>query len=244
MPCMLCSVPDMKHIKESSVPALERVREHAAQVFDALVKGGMAVTHLDVAYAIMARSEASVRRMYAAKGRAFTRPTGIVGNLEAHDALHVLDTRAKDIVRAVTVTHNLPLSVIAPFRADHPFLKNLDPFVLANANKDGTLNLLLNAGVLRTAIADISWRESTPLVGTSANVSLKGSKFRVQDIEREILDAADIVVDYGLCKYHNAEGRSSTMIDFRDYSVVRKSVCFEAIARVMREGFDVSLPVA
>lgn len=231
----------MKQIKEPTIPAPERVNEHAAQVFDVLCRGGMAVTHLDVAYAIMARSEASVRRMYAAKGRSLTRPTGIVGNLEAHDELHVMDQRKKDIVRAVTVTHNLALSVIAPFRSDHPFLRNLDPFVLNNANKDGTLNLLLNAGVLRTAIAHLSWRAATPLVGTSANVSLTGSKFRVQDIEPEIIAAADIVVDYGVSKYHNPEGRSSTMIDFRDLSIVRRGVCFEAIAWVMREEFGVTL---
>lgn len=231
----------MQHIKEPAIPTAERVQQHAQQVFDTLCQGGMAVTHLDVAYAIMARSEASVRRMYAAKGRSLTRPTGIVGNLDAHDELHVLDQRKRDIVRAVTVTHNLPLSVIAPFNAAHPFLKNLDPFVLNNANKDGTLNLLLNAGTLRNAIAAISWREATPLVGTSANVSLTGSKFRVEDIEPEIIAAADIVVDYGVSKYHNPEGRSSTMIDFRDFSVVRRGVCFDEIARVMREGFGVDL---
>ena len=234
----------MHHIKEPAIPAPARVREHAQQVFDTLCKGGMAVTHLDVAYAIMARSEASVRRMYAAKGRSLSRPTGIVGNLEAHDALHVMDQHKRDIVRAVTVTHNLPLSVIAPFRSDHPFLSNLDPFVLNNANKDGTLNLLLNAGVLRNAIAQLSWRAGTPLVGTSANVSLTGSKFRAEDIEPEIIDASDIVVDYGQSKYHNPEGRSSTMIDFRDFSMVRRGVCFEAIVRVMREEFDVVLTQA
>lgn len=42
-----------------------------------------------------------------------------------------------------------------------------------------------------------------PLVGTSANVSLTGSKFRVEDIEREIIEAAGIAVDYGLSKYRN-----------------------------------------
>jgi tRNA A37 threonylcarbamoyladenosine synthetase subunit TsaC/SUA5/YrdC len=57
----------MKHIQYPAVPAHERVREHARQVFDVLAAGGMAVTHLDVAYAIMARGEASVRRMYVAK---------------------------------------------------------------------------------------------------------------------------------------------------------------------------------
>ena len=73
------------------------------------------------------------------------------------------------------------------------------------------------------------------------DVSLSGSKFRVEDIEPEIIAAADIVVDYGVSKYHNPEGHSSTMIDFRDLSIVRRGVCFEAIARVMREEFGVTL---
>ena len=88
----------MKQIKEPTIPAPERVNEHAAQVFDVLCRGGMAVTHLDVAYAIMARSEASVRRMYAAKGRSLTRPTGIVGNLEAHDELHVMEKPRRPLI--------------------------------------------------------------------------------------------------------------------------------------------------
>jgi hypothetical protein len=152
-----------------------------------------------------------------------------------------MDEHKKAIVRAVTVKHDLPLSVIAPFRREHPFLRNLDPFVLNNANKDGTLNLLLNAGRLRTRISCISYEAMTPLVGSSANISLTGSKYRVEDIEPEMIAAADIVIDYGLSRYHNPLGRSSTMLDFRDLSVVREGVCFERIRDVIRDEFDIEL---
>jgi tRNA A37 threonylcarbamoyladenosine synthetase subunit TsaC/SUA5/YrdC len=78
-------------------------------------------------------------------------------------------------------------------------------------------------------------------VGSSANVSLTGSKFRAQDIEPELLQAADIVIDYGISKYHNPQGRSSTMIDFRDFRIVRQGVCFDAIQKVINEEFGVEL---
>lgn len=57
----------------------------------------------------------------------------------------------------------------------------------------------------------------------------------------EVLRVADIVIDYGRSKYHNPEGRSSTMIDFRDFSIVRKGVCFAQIADVMRNEFGIGL---
>jgi len=217
------------------------VSADAERVMQVLVDGGVAIIYLDVAYAVLGRSEASVRRIYAAKGRSFSRPTGIVGCLPMHDEIHLMDARGREIVRAVTVEHGLPLSVIAPFRRDHPFLENLDPFVLNNANKDGTLNLLINAGRLRDAIARLSWARGVPLVGSSANVSLTGSKYRVEDIEPPILEAADIVIEYGESRYANPHGRSSTMIDFRDFSIVREGVCFEPIREVLRSRFGVEL---
>ena len=217
------------------------VEADAQRVFYTLAAGGIAVIHLDVAYAVLAHSEAAVRRIYAAKRRSFAKPTGIVGSLDAHDALQILGERERRMVRSIVLDHDLPLAVIAPYRADHPFLARLAPFVLGNATKDGTLNMLLNVGALRTRIAEISWRERLPLVGTSANASLTGSKYRVEDIDAEVLEIADIVIDYGLSRYHNPAGHSSTMIDFAALKVVRAGVCYEQIAAVLRAEFGVDL---
>jgi len=225
---------------ESKLPAATIERD-AQRVFEAVAGGGTAIIYLDVAYAILGRSAESVRRIYAAKARSYGRPTGIVGCLELHDEIHVIDERKKAIVRAVTVEHDLPLAVIAPYRREHPFLRNIDPFVLDNAVKDGTLNLLLNAGRLRNRISRISFDAMTPLVGSSANVSLTGSKYRVEDIEPEMIAAADVVIDYGRSRYHNPQGRSSTMLDFRDMSIVREGVCFGQIRDVIRDEFGIGL---
>ncbi|MBI3937620.1 MAG: Sua5/YciO/YrdC/YwlC family protein [Betaproteobacteria bacterium] len=217
------------------------VGRDAQRVFDVICGGGVAIIHLDVAYAILGRTEAAVRRIYAAKERSFAKPTGIVGNLALHRELHVLGEREWEIVRAITQDHDLPLAVIAPYRRDHPFLRKLEPFVLDNATRDGTLNILINAGELRDRIAALSIERDTPVVGSSANASLTGSKFRLQDVDPAVRAIADIEVDYGLSKYHNPEGRSSTMIDFRSFGVVRRGVCFGEISAILRRDFGVEL---
>jgi len=217
------------------------IERDARRVFDCVAAGGVAIIHLDVAYAVLARTEAAVRRFYAAKGRSLSKPTGIVGSAQAQADLHVLGKRERAMVRAVTVEHDLPLAVIAPYRADHPFLRALDPFVLQHATRDSTLNILLNAGALRSAIADLSWREGVPMVGSSANVSLRGSRFRLEDVDAELRAIADVEIDYGPSCYANPHGRSSTMIDFRTMSLVREGVCCDAIRRVLRAGFGVEL---
>jgi tRNA A37 threonylcarbamoyladenosine synthetase subunit TsaC/SUA5/YrdC len=217
------------------------IEADARKVFDVLVAGGVAIIYLDVAYAVLGRTEESVRRIYGAKNRSFSKPTGLVGCPAIHDALHILGERKAMRLRHRAHRRLLALAVVAPFRRDHPFLRNMDPFVLDNAVKGDTLNLLLNAGTLRNRIGTLSWEHGIPLVGSSANVSLTGSRYRVEDLEPELLNIADIVIDYGESKYHNRFGHSSTMIDFRDFSIVRRGVCFDEIAHVLATEFSIIL---
>ena len=79
------------------------------------------------------------------------------------------------------------------------------------------------------------------IIGSSANVSLRGVKFRVGDIEPDIIEAADVVVDYGLMRW-NSYAKSSTMIDVGDMRVVRYGSCFDLIDDVLRRHFDIALP--
>ena len=217
------------------------VNADAERVFDCVLNGGIAIIHLDVAYAVIAHTADAVRKFYVAKRRNLNKPTGIVGNQQAHEALHVLPEFQREIVRTITQRHDLPLAVIAPYRSNHPLLRRLDPFVLSQAVKGDTLNILLNAGALRTAIADLAIGRGILFVGTSANTSLAGSRYRLNDIEPEVRAVADIEIDYGPSKYANAEGLSSTMIDFTTYRVQRAGVCFDEIARIMQSDFGVTL---
>lgn len=222
-----------------TVPGAAQIERDARRVFDAARAGGVALIPLDVAYALVAATPEAVRRVYAAKGRDFNKPMGLVGGLAAHDALHELDDTARAMIRAVTVAHGLPLSVVAPYRANHAYLRRLDDFVLRQSTLDGTLNLLLNAGPLRSRLADLCWAHGTPMVGTSANVSLAGSCHAIEAIDQGILDICDVVIDYGAARYRNTTGLSSTIIDFGKLRVVRRGVCFEHIRNVLCEEFGV-----
>ena len=213
----------------------------ARRVFDAVRNGGVAIIHLDVGYAVLAHTADAVRRIYAAKGRSFDKPTGLLGNHALHEALHILGSREREIVRRLTQDHDLPIAVIAPYRKDHPLLATLDPFVHRNAVKNDTLNILLNAGQLRNAVADLAVASGVICVGSSANVSLSGTKFRLEDVDPELRAIADVETDYGLCAHHNAQGVSSTMIDFSTFRVQRAGACFDRIAQVMRDEFGVTL---
>lgn len=67
------------------------------------------------------------------------------------------------------------------------------------------------------------------MFGSSANTSLSGSKYRYEDTDEAVHEAADIYFDYGTSRYENDEGRSSTIIDFRTVTVVRKGVIYDPV---------------
>ncbi len=213
----------------------------ARRVFEIVRDGGVALIPLDVAYALVARTPHAVRRVYSAKGREHGKPLGLVGGQAAHDTLHVLAAEQRAMVSAITVEHDLPLSVVAPFLPEHPYLAALDPWVLSSSTHEGTLNLLLNAGALRTELARLCWDAGVAMTGTSANLSLTGSRFSVQSVDRSIVAACDVVIDYGISRYHNAAGRSSTIVDFGAMRLLRHGVCGDAIVQLLRQRFGVRL---
>ena len=56
-------------------------------------------------------------------------------------------------------------------------------------------------------------------------------------------EAASVYFDYGLSKYANPQGHSSTIIDFRDFSVIRVGVVFDRVAAAFRRHGNVRLMV-
>ncbi|MGY8990506.1 MAG: Sua5/YciO/YrdC/YwlC family protein [Rhodospirillales bacterium] len=221
-------------------------QDNAKRVFNCLQDGGIAIVYMDVAYAIMSGSEEALHRVYKAKKRSIDKPSGVVANLRTHDEVQLLSDEAKHIVRTIVMKHDLPLSVIAPYRNDHPLMKQLTPFLTGLATKDDTVNFLLNAGPLRDHIAEFSLEHSLPLIASSANVSQRGTKYRAEDIEPEIRAAADVIIDYGPSTYmeNGLKGDfnfSSTQIDFRTMRLVRKGIFFDSICAVLENEFGITL---
>jgi len=221
--------------------APEQLRRDIRQLFDAMAAGGIGIVPLDVAYAVVATTPGGIRRIFQAKRRSYDKPSGMFGNWRMSREIHQLDERRHAMVREIIEEERIPFSVVAPFRTDHPLFAAIDPFVMQNSSKGGTLDMLLNAGQFHDAIAEGSLARGTAVFGSSANLSLTGSKYRYQDIDQPIRDAAAIHFDYGRSKYAHKDGLSSTIVDFEDFSVIRVGHCFERLKNAFATRFGVTL---
>lgn len=220
---------------------LNYLRDDVTKLLNTLGSGGVAIAPLDVAYAILAATPQGIRRIFDAKSRSYEKPSGMFGNINLSAALHIMDTDRHAMVQQMVEAVGLPFSVVAPFREHHTFLAKVDPFVLQSSSKAGTLDMLLNAGQMHDEIARQALERNMPVFGSSANLSLLGSKYRLADIDAVVREAADIAFDYGLSQYANHQGRSSTIIDFRDFSVIRVGVQYQRLAGAFKDRFDVTL---
>ncbi|KAH7131071.1 hypothetical protein EDB81DRAFT_905921 [Dactylonectria macrodidyma] len=93
----------------------------------------------------------------------------------------------------------------------------------------------LNWGVERP-----SWSASGE---SSANLTGTGQKYCVEDIDPEIIGAADLIVDYGLQRCHVYGGRASTIIDFEHMEVLRVGSSYELLRERLMKYWGVALPM-
>ncbi len=221
--------------------AIFNLENDARIAFATLKAGGIAIVPNDVGYSILGGSPAALRRIFETKGRAASKLNAMVGNADIQRELHICGQRGRDIVAAITEDYDLPLGCIAPCRIDHPLLRTLTPDALAASTRNDTLVILMNAGKFHAAITRLSFEENQPLIGSSANRSLSGTKFTVEAIEPEIKAIADVIIDHGLQKYH-AYAASSTLLNVETLDVVRIGSCYENIRYVVERHFGVALP--
>jgi len=222
---------------------LEDTEVDAKQVYDVLVDGGIGIIPTDVGYVILGVTSAAIWKIFEVKRRKPEKLNAMCGCAEMHRDLHLLPDDRRAIVSAIIEAYDLPMGTVATGRMDHPALASLDADVLAQTTDNDTIAMLLNAGPILDSLARIAFADNRLVIGSSANVSLRGVKFRAEDIEPEILQAADIVIDYGLARW-NRYGKSSTMINVEDLQVVRYGSCFDLIDDIFRRKFDIALPPA
>lgn len=215
----------------------------ARRAFDIVAGGGVAIIPCDIGYAIVGVSPAAIARAFAAKQRAPSKLNALTGCRELHLAVHDVDERGLAVVRAITEDLGLPLGTVARFRSEHPLVKKIPPEVLSQSTKKGTVAMLVNAGAFLDALGGLSFRHQLPIIGSSANLSHRGVKFRVEDIEPEVVAAADLVIDHGLMKWVSY-GKSSTMLDVNEMKVVRHGIGFDLIQDRLRRQFGIELPDA
>ena len=220
--------------------AVDDVVEQSKQVLEIIASDGVAIIPLDVAYAIVGNSKKSIETIFKCKNRSFEKPSGMFSNYELLKEIQIIDSWKHDIIKAVIFDNNLPMSTVAPFKRDHPMFKNVDNWVLKNSTKIGTLDMLLNAGEFHDEMTKQSMELEMPILGSSANTSLTGSKYNLDDIDSPVISVADILIDGGTSKYENEKGRSSTIIDFDNFKTIRIGVCYDKIRKIFSK-FDVDL---
>jgi hypothetical protein len=157
--------------------------------------------------------------------------------------LHLLDPHCQEMIEAITQDYDLTLGAVALCRPDHPPMAKLDDRLLTASTGNGTVAMLLSAGKLFEEVCRLCREAVLPVFGSSANISGTGPRFRVEDIQPELLAIVDVVVDYGLRKHHIYQ-RSTTILKFGDGAVecLRIGSCYELIADVLRRHFAVDLP--
>jgi tRNA A37 threonylcarbamoyladenosine synthetase subunit TsaC/SUA5/YrdC len=213
----------------------------AQRVYNILKNGGISVIPTFVGYVIVACDPDAVWRIFEAKKRKPDKLNAVVGCKEMHLALHDLSNERRAIVSAITEEWDLPMGTAAAAHMDHPAIASLPEDTLNQTTHNGTLAMLLNAGPLMDNVARLAFSDNRMTIGSSANVSLQGVKFRATEIEPEILNVADIVIDYGLMRW-NRYNHSSTMINVSTMEVIRYGSCFDLIEDLLRTQFGFSLP--
>lgn len=217
------------------------VEADARHVVEVLAGGGIGILPMDVGYSLIASQGAALERIFIAKQRAATKYNAMIGDAETSRSLHVMTDRQRAMVEAITLDQGLPFGVIAPARMDHPLISSLDAQALKRSVYRETVCMLLNAGPFHAALSRLSREAGLPLFGSSANRTMQGTKFRVEDIEPEIRSIADVVVDYGLRKFYHYAA-SSTLIDIVSMEVVRVGSCYDLIRDTLARQFGVALP--
>lgn len=225
-----------------TAPGRPDVDEDRRRLWDVLSNGGIAIFPTNLGYGIGTASEEGNDRIIETKRRGGHKRQGMLMGAVAEREIHILDGYKREIVDCVTQDYDLPLGVIARYREDHPLIRKLSPKMLAMCTARGTISTAQNSGgPFQEFIGQLSLENLLPIVGSSANLTGRGGKARVEDIEPEILAIADIVLDYGLRPYH-AYKVASTQINFETMEVLRFGACYELVADVLKRRFGWEIP--
>lgn len=217
------------------------IKADAQRVFDIIKDGGIAIVPNDTGYALCSTTTAPLRRIFDAKGRGDHKRNAMAADLQTQRTMLKLDKRGQAMVDTLILDHDLPLGVIGPVNMGHPQFRKLDEELRRASSAAGTVALLLNAGTFHNELTRLSREAEIPLLGSSANFSGTGTRFRVEDIPQELRAMADITIDHGLRRAHIYK-RAGTIINFNTMQVIRIGAYYEMISEVLKRWFDVVLP--
>lgn len=220
---------------------MEKPQDIAKAVFDTVSNSQTAIFRTDVGYAIVGQTSEAIQRIFEYKQRSFNKPCGCFGSLEMFKELIQFTAEQLEFVEAITLDANFPLSIVGRYDPDHPIMKNADPFVLKNASKSGTIDLLMNAGPIHDEIARLALESGMGVFGSSANMSLSGSKYDFKDVEIELRNKVDLALDGGKTKFSHPDGLGSTIIDLDTFEPFRIGIRFQEIRKIAKDKLNIDI---
>ncbi|KAI0481920.1 DHBP synthase RibB-like alpha/beta domain-containing protein [Xylariaceae sp. FL0804] len=224
--------------------AIPNVERDAREAFEVLRAGGVVIAPTEVGYALMASSSEGIERAFTTKRRRQGHALGVIGTHAQHAALHChLGPEMLAMTRALTLDLGQTLAVVARCPRDNPRLvaAGLGEAALDRSTVGDTLGVAISEGAFMRELGRLCDAEGRLVVGSSANLSGEGQKFRVEDIEPEVRDAADLVVDYGLQRYYRY-GRAGTVLDLDGMRVLRFGAGYELLRDKVYKWWSVKLP--
>lgn len=215
----------------------EVAHELAKKSHEVLIHGGVIIIPVYEGYGIFGASDQAVDKIFRAKRRSESKSFTLLGNRALQKEVHHVSPKASRLIDAVTVELGFALGVVSNVNPDHPIIRKSPPGALAKTVRDGKVNIILNSGPVMEHLAAMSIWEQLPVFGTSANLTGRGLKGRVNDIEQVVRDISDYTVDAG-----SLAGYSSSIIDVDSMTTLRYGYRYEEIQQLAKRDFNVALP--
>lgn len=200
----------------------------ALHLYTVLADGGLALVRTNTGYGLVAMKADAVRRIYALKGREAKKPCVTVGSMD------ILSDVATDIDGAsrnwlARATKLWPLAVIAMTNRSSTLLRGVEPFVVSQCTREGTIATFFGVGDLVSRAAEIAREHGRLVVGSSANIAGTGNNYTLDAVPAEIRRAVDLELDYGPAPFQSASKEASTILDLTRGTFQRRGAAFEQI---------------
>ena len=223
--------------KPGTAPSVPR---DARETYNTLKRGGVVIIPTDVGYALLTSTQTGIQRIFSAKDRREGHNIGIIGTYKQHRQIHVLSEAKFEMTRVLTEDMAMIVGIIAKYdtKSLHPRLAALDPATLSQVTKGDTVSIAVPEGPFLRELGRLCDEdpEGMLMFGTSANLTGQGQRFRIEDIEPRVIDAVDLVVDYGLQKWQ-VYRRGGVNFDAENMKVLRKGAGYEVFRDRMLRWF-------
>ncbi len=195
---------------------------------EAFQRGDLCLLKGDIGYGLLGNTEVAIRKMYAAKGRPYSNPCIVIGNLAILRDIALFPH--SNIERWIAcMAAKSTLAVVLPINPDSRLLGTLPAWVYGQVVTNETIATFLNVGHFLEAVIERVRLQQMMIVGSSANPSSHGNIYDYMEIPPQIVAAADFRINHGKCLHANPERKATTIVNFTNWSIKRRGINAEFI---------------